>query len=144
MNEYLQEIKLERINSDDKLGLTLCDDASAETSPEGAVKRQTPAVAVASTASTAATTTTAAAAPATQATPETRSAPDDNEVYIQAIAENSLAAVDGRLCRGDTLLQVSVTFLIISYWYGVLSAAAYFKGPTPLTNLNIRVTSTCK
>ena len=118
MNEYLQEIKLERINSDDKLGLTLCDDASAETSPEGAVKRQTPAVVVASTASTAstaATTTTAAAAPATQATPETRSAPDDNEVYIQAIAENSLAAVDGRLCRGDTLLQVSVTFLIISY-----------------------------
>ena len=119
MNEYLQEIKLERINSDDKLGLTLCDDASAETSPEGAVKRQTPAVVVASTASTAATTTTAAAAAAaaaaTQATPETRSAPDDNEVYIQAIAENSLAAVDGRLCRGDTLLQVSVTFLIISY-----------------------------
>ena len=108
MNEYLQEIKLERINSDDKLGLTLCDDASAETSPEGAVKRQTPAVVVASTAA-------AAAAPATQATPETRSAPDDNEVYIQAIAENSLAAVDGRLCRGDTLLQVSVTFLIISY-----------------------------
>lgn len=31
---------------------------------------------------------------------------EDKEVYIQAIAEDSLAAADGRLLQGDVLLQV--------------------------------------
>jgi hypothetical protein len=31
----------------------------------------------------------------------------DKEVYIQAVAEGSLAAADGRLFQGDILLQVS-------------------------------------
>lgn len=32
---------------------------------------------------------------------------EDKEVYIQSVAEGSLAAADGRLFQGDILLQVS-------------------------------------
>jgi len=39
-------------------------------------------------------------------------------VYIQGIAANSVAAADGRLCRGDILLQVG----LIDWPHGVLGA----------------------
>ena len=77
------------MNGDDKLGLTLCD--GVPVSDVGDVDDDP------------ATSTTAAAAAAAAAGGRGR---DDNEVYIQAIAVNSLAAADGRLCRGDILLQV--------------------------------------
>lgn len=40
---------------------------------------------------------------------------EEKEVYIQNIADDSLAAADGRLCRGDTILQVN--FKLISIFF---------------------------
>jgi len=68
----IQEIKLERLRPEDKLGLTLCDAVNKTDEKE----------------------------------PE-----EDNEVYIQSIAPESLAAADGRLSQGDLLLQVNIIYL---------------------------------
>ncbi len=63
---------MERLRPEDKLGLTLCDDAVNKTDEKE---------------------------------PE-----EDNEVYIQSIAPESLAAADGRLSQGDLLLQVNIIY----------------------------------
>lgn len=42
---------------------------------------------------------------------------EEKEVYIQNIADDSLAAADGRLCRGDIILQVSFKLLKIHFAY---------------------------
>ena len=51
---------------------------------------------------------------------------DDNEVYIQDIAPDSLASIDGRLRKGDILLQVCRTHfkiyaanLLFNYYFFV-------------------------
>lgn len=88
-----KEIKLQRVNADDKLGLTLCD---------GLPVKQT------GRSNAAAAATGDESHGLKSPTSETRSEEEaeENEVYIQAIAVNSLAAADGRLCQGDILLQV--------------------------------------
>ena len=84
-----QEIKLERVRPDDKLGLTLCDGlpVNRTRSDEEGGK-------------------SSGASPDETRAPEEDQEEEDNEVYIQAIADESLAAADGRLSQGDILLQV--------------------------------------
>lgn len=105
----LQEIKLERVRADDKLGLILCDGLPVNRTTADSSK----SVNAASPERRGATEETAQVDVAVQQRPDADDVPDveevdeeDSEVYIQAIAAESLAAADGRLSQGDLLLQV--------------------------------------
>ena len=68
---------MKRVHSDDKLGLTLCDSLATVGSNSNS----------------------------TEISCESEEN-DDKDVYIQDIADDSLAASDARLCLGDVIIQV--------------------------------------
>lgn len=98
------------MNSTDKLGLTLCDAVSRinydENGKQAPAEVDTTSDITDKKASSKPYGETNDNAFSEYEEDEDNLESEDKEVYIQAIAEDSLAALDGRLLQGDVLLQV--------------------------------------
>lgn len=106
---------MQRVNPDDKLGLTLCDGLPVNQQKQ-LQQQQTKTTCCQGTVivnTSDPETSNKRVAPQTANSPATAeddaSEPEDDvesEVFIQEIQSDSLAAADGRLRQGDILLQV--------------------------------------
>ena len=115
-----QEIKVQRVNPDDKLGLTLCDGLPVnqpqhqQAEQEQQTEKTRCSREMVDAVSTSQVTDADADADADANRAAVASSGDESEVYIQDIQKDSLAAIDGRLRQGDILLQVRPVTLVFS------------------------------